>query len=75
MHYLIPFLLRHRRSLFTVQPTSTATVVATFEDVVAGKNVATPAMTVQAAGTGLAYYMGFLPGFAYFMPAIPLRPV
>ena len=62
------------RSLFTVQPTSKATVIATFQDVVAGKNVTTPAVTVQKSSAGLAYYMGFLPGFAYFMPAIPIRP-
>ena len=62
------------RSLFTVNSVFKADVLATYQDVVAGKNVTTPAVTVQASGTGLAYYMGFLPGYAYFMPAIPMRP-
>ena len=34
-----------------------------------------PAYVARAAGKGLVLYCGFLPGLAYFKPAIPLRPV
>ncbi len=34
-----------------------------------------PAITGKKSGKGTAYYCAFLPGLAYFAPAIPLRPV
>jgi Beta-galactosidase trimerisation domain len=45
-----------------------ATVVARFDD-------GAPAATWRVAGRGVARYLGFLPGFAFFKPAIPMRPM
>ena len=50
------------------QQGASPTTLATFSD---GK----PAMVHSVVGKGSAYYAGFLPGLAYFAPAIPLRPV
>ena len=33
-----------------------------------------PALTRRAIGAGQAFYCGFLPGLAYFFPAVPRRP-
>ena len=41
---------------------------ATFRD-------ASPAVATHAVGTGRTIYCGFLPGLAYYQPAIPQRPV
>ena len=54
------------KSIFTAAAGSK--VLATFSD---GK----PAMIKTAAGSGSAFYAGFMPGLAYFSTAIPLRPV
>ncbi len=53
------------RSRFSV---SGASVVARFDDGAA-------AATTRAVGRGTARYLGFLPGFAVFRPAIPMRPM
>eukprot|EP01043_Picozoa_sp_COSAG02_P059111 COSAG02_NODE_7471_length_2997_cov_7.180124_4_plen_396_part_01 len=52
----------------TTQQGASPTTLATFSD---GK----PAMVRSTVGKGSAFYAGFLPGLAYFSPAIPLRPV
>ena len=45
-----------------------AEAVGTFND-------GSPAITLKQTGRGIAIYCGFLPGLAYFKPAIPMRPV
>jgi len=42
-------------------------VIATFDD-------GAPAATRSTVGSGAAYFMGFLPGFSYFLPALLARP-
>ena len=49
-------------------PAPTTTTLATFGD-------GSPALIRTAVGKGAAYFAAFMPGVAYFAPAIPLRPV
>jgi len=53
------------RPYFKAAPS--ATVIATHAD-------GSPAATSLATGKGQAIYFGWLPGFSYFLPAIPKRP-
>ena len=82
-----PLVAKGIKSIFTITATATtssqpevdgrsttattaaaASAMAEFSD---GK----PALVVKTVGKGRAFYAGFLPGLAYFAPAIPLRPV
>jgi hypothetical protein len=57
-----------RVSVFTSASETPPEVLATFSG--SGK----PALLRRAVGRGQAFYSAFLPGLAYFFPAIPRRP-
>lgn len=54
-------------SVFSVSPGFSGTVLATFAD-------GAPAATKTVVKAGTAVYMGLLPGFTYFLPAMQKRP-
>ena len=50
-------------------PAAGSSVIATLND-----TAQTPAGVYTATGKGASYYFSFLPGLAYFKPAMPVRP-
>ena len=63
-----PLVVKGAKSIYTVAgDAQLVEVTAKFAD-------GSPAAHTRHHGKGLAHYAGFLPGLAYYEPAIPLRP-
>ncbi len=56
------------RSRFSTGRLGSAEIKAHFDD-------GAPAFAVRSTGKGTASYLGYLPAFAYLLPALPKRPV